>query len=348
MRRREFMGLLGGAALTWPLAAGAQQGPKTIGLLGANSAAQQSQWTAAFVQRLRELGWIEGRNIAIEARWAEGSNERAAEFAAELVRRGLDVIVTSGTPIALAAKRATATVPIVFATASDPVGTELVVSLRRPGGNVTGLSVQSPDLSGKRLELLREMVPGFHRCTAGDPDSFGCEALSRPTGMSSGVQMRFSYAQAHKWPEARFSAVSAVLGCRTLTQRGTPVHFGAGGYGRPPVCLCAVVTRRRVTRSPRPRGRAAAAGFRGRMGGLEIDDQLVLGSLLHRPFCVQALPSIASRALRLLFAPRRPPTEAALFLRALDFSQESPGPHGFVSPAQGLSAKHWHPAMPAV
>ncbi len=127
MRRRSFITLLGGAA-AWPLGAHAQQAPKTVGLLGATSAAQQSQWTAAFVHRLRELGWIEGRDIAIEARWAEGSNERAAELAAELVRRGFDVIVTSGTPIALAAKRATATVPIVFATASDPVGTGLVVS----------------------------------------------------------------------------------------------------------------------------------------------------------------------------------------------------------------------------
>jgi putative tryptophan/tyrosine transport system substrate-binding protein len=108
MNRREFITLIGGAAVGWPLAARAQQAPKTIGLLGANTAAQQSQWTAAFVQRLRELGWIDGRTVAIEARWAEGSNERAAEFAAELVRRGLDVIVTSGTPIALAAKRATA------------------------------------------------------------------------------------------------------------------------------------------------------------------------------------------------------------------------------------------------
>jgi putative tryptophan/tyrosine transport system substrate-binding protein len=162
MNRREVTTLLGGAA-AWPLAAHGQQAPKTIGLLGANSASQQSQWTAAFVQRLRELGWTEGRNIAIEARWAEGSNERAAEFAAELVRRGPDLIVTSGTPIALAAKQATATVPIVFATASDPVGSGLVESLPRPGGNVTGLSIQSPDLSGKRLELLRDLIPGLHR-----------------------------------------------------------------------------------------------------------------------------------------------------------------------------------------
>jgi putative ABC transport system substrate-binding protein len=162
MIRRQFITLLSGAA-AWPLAARAQQPSKTIGLLGANSASQQSQWTIAFVQRLREHGWIEGRNIAIEARWAEGSNERAVEFAAELVRRGADVIVTSGTPIALAARRATATVPIVFATAADPVGTGLVASLSRPGGNVTGLSIQSPELSGKRLEILREIVPGLDR-----------------------------------------------------------------------------------------------------------------------------------------------------------------------------------------
>jgi putative ABC transport system substrate-binding protein len=162
LKRREFITLFGGAA-AWPLAARAEQTPKTIGLLGASSASQQSQWTAAFVQRLRELGWIEGRNVAIEARWAEGSNERAAEFAAELIRRGPDVIVTSGTPIVLAAKRVTTTVPIVFATASDPVGSGLVESLSRPGGHVTGLSLQSQDLSGKRVELLRDLIPGLHR-----------------------------------------------------------------------------------------------------------------------------------------------------------------------------------------
>jgi putative ABC transport system substrate-binding protein len=165
MRRREFITLLGGAALTWPLAARAQQLAKlpTIGLLGASTPAVMSQWVAAFVQRLRELGWVEGRTIAIEYRWTEGSNERAAEMAAELVRLKVDVIVTSGTPIILAAKRATATLPIVFATAADPVGSGLVASLPRPGANVTGLSVQSPDLVGKRLEFWREVVPGLQR-----------------------------------------------------------------------------------------------------------------------------------------------------------------------------------------
>ncbi len=166
MKRREFISLLGGAAAAWPLAARGQQAAKTIGLLGAVPASQQSPWTDAFLQRLRELGWIEGRTVSIAYRWSEGSNERAAEMAAELVRLKVDVIVTSGTPIVLAAKRATATVPIVFATAADPVGSGLVASLPRPGANITGLSLQSPDLSGKRLELLREVVPGLQRLAA--------------------------------------------------------------------------------------------------------------------------------------------------------------------------------------
>jgi ABC-type uncharacterized transport system substrate-binding protein len=141
--------------------------------LGGGSASLQTKWTAAFLQRLRELGWIEGSNIAIEYRWTEGSYERAAAFAAELVRLKVDVIVTSGTPIILAAKRATEIVPIVFAAAADPLGGGLVASLARPGGNVTGLSLQSADLVGKRLELLREVVPRLNRlavmASAGSP-----------------------------------------------------------------------------------------------------------------------------------------------------------------------------------
>src|SRR5262245_55166556 len=159
MRRREFITLVGGAA-AWPLVARAQQPGKlpTVGFLGAASA--WSQWVAAFLQRLRELGWIEGRNLTIEYRWAEGSSDRAAELAAEFVRRKVDVIVTGGLP---AVKQATSVIPIVFAVASDPLGTGLVASLMRPGGNVTGLSTQASDLAGKRLELLREAVPGLRR-----------------------------------------------------------------------------------------------------------------------------------------------------------------------------------------
>ena len=164
LRRRQFIALLGGAA-AWPLAARGQQPTKlpTIGYLGSGTPLTDSQWLAAFVQRLRELGWIDGRNVAIEIRWAEGRAERYAEIAAELVRLKVDVILTHNTPPVLAAKQATSVIPIVFATAGDPVGTGVVASLARPGGNVTGLSTQLSDTAGKRLELLREVVPNLRR-----------------------------------------------------------------------------------------------------------------------------------------------------------------------------------------
>jgi putative ABC transport system substrate-binding protein len=145
MRRREFIaGYVG--AVAWPLAARAQQVAKlpTIGFLGAGTPLAWGQWVTAFVQRLRELNWIEGRTVAIEYRWAEG--ERYAEIAAEFVRL-----------------KATAVIPIVFASAPDPLGLGLVASLRRPGGNVTGLSSQFTDLADKRLEFLRELLPGLRR-----------------------------------------------------------------------------------------------------------------------------------------------------------------------------------------
>jgi putative ABC transport system substrate-binding protein len=163
VRRREFITLLGGA-MAWPLAARAQQLAKlpTIGFLGTTTPSGWSQWVGAFVQRLRDLGWMEGRTITLEYRWAEGRDERFAEIAAEFVQLKVDVIVTSGTAL-LAAKQATSEIPIVFAVANDPVGSGFVASLARPGGNVTGLSLQSTDLAGKRLELLREVVPGLRR-----------------------------------------------------------------------------------------------------------------------------------------------------------------------------------------
>jgi putative tryptophan/tyrosine transport system substrate-binding protein len=165
MRRREFIALIGGAAAAWPLAARGQQREKlpTIGFLGAASASAMKSWLDAFVARLRELGWIEGRTVAIEIRWAEGRRERVAEIAAEFVQLKVDVIVTSATPPTLAAKQATAVIPIVFAAVSDPVGPGLVASLARPGGNVTGLANQTSDTAGKKLELLREAVPGLRR-----------------------------------------------------------------------------------------------------------------------------------------------------------------------------------------
>jgi len=163
VRRRAFITLLGGAA-AWPLTARAQQPGKlpTIGFFGVATAPAWAPWTAAFIQRLHELGWIEGRTIAIEYRWAEGQTDRFAEIAAELVRRKVDVIVTGQSPVT-ALSRATSAIPIVLALATDPIGTGTVASLAHPGGNVTGLSVQAPDLAGKRFELLHEIVPGLHR-----------------------------------------------------------------------------------------------------------------------------------------------------------------------------------------
>jgi putative tryptophan/tyrosine transport system substrate-binding protein len=162
VKRRDFITLIGGAA-AWPVAAYAQQPAKlpTIGFLGSGTALSWSQYLAAFVQRLRELGWMEGRTVAIEVRWAEGRGERYTEIAAEFVRRKVDVIVSSGAP-AEVLKQATSVIPFVFV-AADPVGTGYVATLARPGGNATGLSMQAPDLAGKRLELLREVVPGLHR-----------------------------------------------------------------------------------------------------------------------------------------------------------------------------------------
>jgi putative ABC transport system substrate-binding protein len=163
MKRREFITLLGGAAV-WPLAARAQQPGRlpTIGFLGGATASAWTNWSAAFVQRLRELGWSEGRTVSIEYRWAEGRHERAAEIAAEFVRLKVDVIITSGGVLS-AVKQATSTIPIVFAVANDPVGAGFVSSLARPGGNMTGLSLQTTDLAAKRLELLREIAPGIRR-----------------------------------------------------------------------------------------------------------------------------------------------------------------------------------------
>ena len=161
--RRQFISALGGAALAWPLAARAQQSNKlpTIGVLLGDASSWRA-WTAAFVQRLSQLGWIEGRTVAIEYRWSDERPEHVAKFAAELVQQKVDVILTYGGAVATL-KQATASIPIVFAVATDPLGSGLVASLARPAGNVTGLSLEATDIAGKRLELLREAVPRLHQ-----------------------------------------------------------------------------------------------------------------------------------------------------------------------------------------
>jgi putative ABC transport system substrate-binding protein len=156
---------LGGAAVGWPLAARAQQPAKllTIGFLGQSTPLIENQRLAAFLKRLSELGWVDGRTVRIEYGWAEGSSERFAKIAAEFVQLRVDVIVTSGTANVAAAKQATSVIPIVFAVAGDPIANNLVTSLARPGGNVTGLSTVATDLAGKRVELLHEAVSGIRR-----------------------------------------------------------------------------------------------------------------------------------------------------------------------------------------
>jgi putative tryptophan/tyrosine transport system substrate-binding protein len=165
LRRRKFFSLLGGAA-AWPLAANAQRQTAklpTIGYLGPTSPENKGRNTSAFLQRLRELGWSEDRTITIEHRWAQGNPERVAEIAVEFVRLQVNVIVTTSSNDSIAMKRATSVIPIVFAVSGDPVGTGLVASLARPGGNLTGMSIQQTDSAGKRIELLREVVPSLRR-----------------------------------------------------------------------------------------------------------------------------------------------------------------------------------------
>ena len=194
MNRREFITLLGGAAAAWPLAARAEQARSpVIGFLGSATLLVESQRVAAFVQRLHQLGWIENRNVAIEYRWAEGRTERFTELAAEFARLKVDLIVAATTPAVIAAKQATSVIPIVITTANDPVATGLVASLARPGGNVTGLSNQMADTAAKRLELLREVVPGLRRLAilgnAGNPgavlDTREAQAAASAVGLEA-------------------------------------------------------------------------------------------------------------------------------------------------------------------
>jgi len=196
MRRREFITLLGGA-VAWPLAARAQQAKlPTIGFLGPTTPSAQAQWVAAFLQRLRELGWIEGRTFAIEYRWAEGRAERFADIATEFARLKVDVIVTYGTPETMAAKQATSIIPIVFAFTGNPVGNGLVASLARPGANVTGLSLQANDTAAKRMELLRELLPSVRRlailANVGNPVSALEVGEVRAAARALGVEVSIS------------------------------------------------------------------------------------------------------------------------------------------------------------
>jgi putative ABC transport system substrate-binding protein len=216
MRRREFITLLGGAAAVWPPAASAQQGStvRRIGFLlpgGARTTVVRAQ-LEAFRQGLKEYGWIDGQNISVEYRFAEGKEDALPRLAADLVRSQLDVIVAEGTAAIRAAKTATQTIPIVMATSSDPVGNGLVASLNRPGGNVTGRSLQTAELSGKRLQLLTEIVPKLARVAVFsnplNPSIAAVIEQTKAAAQSLGIEIHLVEVQAPDHFESAFTAVT--------------------------------------------------------------------------------------------------------------------------------------------
>jgi putative tryptophan/tyrosine transport system substrate-binding protein len=221
MRRRDFIKLIGGAAAAWPLAARAQQPAlPVIGFLSSETPSGYAPFAAAFRQGLSESGFVEGRNVAIEYRWAEGHNDRLPALAADLVRRQVAVIAAAGTPSSLAAKAATATIPIVFSTAADPVVERLVASLARPGGNATGVANLGAELTQKQIEKLHEMVPKANVIGAlfnptdpalGEPAKKGAQAAARALGL----QMHIVQASTERDIEAAFASL-ARLGAGAL------------------------------------------------------------------------------------------------------------------------------------
>ncbi len=200
MLRREFITLLGGAGFVWPFAARAQQTrPSLIGYLGTSSPSLEVHVLDAFRQTLRELGHVEGKTIAIAYRWAEGRDDRLPELAAELVRAKPDVIVTTGTPGTLAAKQATSTIPIVFTSIGDPVGAGLVASFARPEGNVTGFTFTGPELEGKRLQILKDLVPALSRVIAlWNPLSMGGEFYRQTQTAATALNVTLQPAEASR------------------------------------------------------------------------------------------------------------------------------------------------------
>ena len=217
-KRRQVLTLLGGAAAAWPLAAGAQQPSSTVRRIGFLSPGVARTMAVrglveAFRQGLKEYGWVEGQNISVEYRFAEGKEEALAGIAAALVQSRLDVIVADGTAAIQAAKNVTQTVPIVMAVSNDPVGTGLVASLNRPGGNITGLSILTGELVSKWLQLLTEIVPGLARVAVLsnplNPSSAPLLEQTKAAAQSLGVEIHVAEVQGPDRFESAFAAIKA-------------------------------------------------------------------------------------------------------------------------------------------
>jgi putative tryptophan/tyrosine transport system substrate-binding protein len=225
MMRRDFITLLGGAVAAWPLAASAQQASPLIGFLNGASPEGYAPYVTAFRQGLKEAGYVEGQNVTIEYRWAEGQYDRLPALAADLVRRNVTVIAATSTPAAQAAKALTSTVPIVFTTGDDPIKLDLVASFNRPGGNATGVSHLIGELGSKRLGLLRELLPGITVITTLlNPNFPGAERQLRDAEAAAGalgLQLIVLRASTEREIDAAF-ATMAQQGARALVVGGDP------------------------------------------------------------------------------------------------------------------------------
>jgi putative ABC transport system substrate-binding protein len=235
VRRREFITLLGGAAAAWPLVAQAQQSAMpVIGFLNAASAQSYALPLAAFLRGLGEAGYVDGRNVTIEYRWAEGQNDRLPALAADLVQRQVAVIAATSTPAALAARAATTTVPIVFETAADPVQLGLVASLNRPGGNVTGVTQTNVEVAPKRLELLHELLPAARvMAFLVDPsDPVVAEANAtqmRAAARTLGLELHVLNASSESDFDAVFARISQLRASGLVISAGTAIFAGRSG-----------------------------------------------------------------------------------------------------------------------
>jgi putative ABC transport system substrate-binding protein len=247
MMRREFITLLGGAAAAWPLAARAQQAAMpVIGYLNPTSIDSNADRLRGFQRGLKETGYVAGENVAIEFRWAEGQNDRLPGLAAELVRRQVSVIAVFSPAAALAAKAATASIPIVFAVSEDPVRIGLVASLARPGGNATGINFFTGELTAKRLELLRELVPGAARVAVlvNPADATSAESTLRDVAAAAraiGLQIEVLRASTSGEINAAFAAVARArpdalfVGC-LIQQPARPIGPSRSSCGSRDLC----------------------------------------------------------------------------------------------------------------